>query len=223
MTGLEAGEEEKREHLQKLGPELGVVYHELYNEVVWLHAKWLEYRKLFAKSEKQIELLNATAPFFFYTIESALREDILLHIARLTDHPRSGKSKRLSLLLLPTLTKDRQLADELQTALDACLLKCAFARDVRNKQIAHTNYTLALNPEERVKSLPGVSRQQIGDALDSIAQILNKLTDTPTSFGIFHTLSGGNTLVFYLEEGLKSEKRKRERFRKGNPLPEDFN
>ncbi len=223
MAGIKGGTELKQERIRTFGPELGSVYHELYNEVVWLYAKWLEYRKLYAASEKQIDVLNSTASFFFYTIETVLREDILLHICRLTDHPKKGEAKRLSLLLLPKLVNDRRLADELRKLLEETLQKSEFARDWRNRQIAHSNYSLAINPDGKAVSLPGVSRQQIGDALASIAKVINRLTDdAPTTFDLFHTTAGADALVFYLAEGMKSEKRKRERLLKGSPFPEDF-
>ncbi len=223
MAGIEGGTELKQKHIRTFGPELGLVYNELYNEVVWLYAKWLEYRKLYAASEKQIDVLNETASFFFYTLESVLREDILLHICRLTDHPKKGESKRLSLLLLPKLAKDRKVADELQKLLDECLRNCEFARDWRDRQIAHSNYSLAINPDGKARCLAAVSRQKIGDALASIAKVINRLTDdAPTTFDLFHTIAGADAVVFYLAEGMKSEKRKRERLRSGNPLPEDF-
>lgn len=226
MAGIAGSAELKNEHMRTFGPELGSVYHELYNEVVWLYAKWLEYRKLYAVSDKQIDLLNETASFFFYTIEAVLREDILLHIARITDHPKKGKSKRLSLLLLPKLVKDPKPADELQKLLEATLPKCEFARDWRNRQIAHSNYSLAINPDGKAKSLPGVSRQQIGEALTSIKELMNRVCEAysgdPTEFELFDTISGADTLVFHLEQSVKSEKHKRERLRSGKALPEDF-
>jgi hypothetical protein len=90
-----------------------------------------------------------------------LKEDILIHICRLTDHPKKGEANRFSLLLLPKLVKDRRLADERQKLLEGILQKCEFARDWRNRQIAHSNYSLAINPDGKAESLPGVSRQQI--------------------------------------------------------------
>lgn len=223
MAGITGGTELKQKHIRTFGPELGPVYHELYNEVVWLYAKWLEYRKLYAASEKQIDVLNETASFFFYTIETVLREDILLHICRLTDRPKKGNSKVLTLQLLPKMVKEGKLADELQKLLKECLRNCEFARDWRNRQIAHSNYSLAINPDGKAESLPGVSRQQVGDALASIAKVINRLTDdAPTTFDLFHTISGAESLVFYLEQGVKFEKDKRNRLRMGNPLPGDF-
>jgi len=226
MSGITGSAELKKENIRIFGPALGPVYHELYNEVVWLYAKWLEYRKLYAVSEEQIGVLNETASFFFYTIETVLREDILLHIARLTDHTGKRQSKRLSLLLLPKLVTDPKLAGVLQKLLEDTLQRCDFARYWRNRQIAHSNYSLAINPDEKAKSLPDVSRQQIGEVLASIKEVINKVSKAysgnPTGFELFHSISGADTLVFYLEEAIKFHKHKMNRLRNGKALPEDL-
>ncbi len=225
MADIESGPEAKQEHIQVFGPELGSVYHELHNEVVWLHAKWLEYRKLYAKSEKRIALLNETAAFFFFTIEAVLRENILLHIARLTDPPEQGRFKNLTLLRLPKLVADKALADDLQKLVTESLVRCKFARDLRDKRIAHIDFSIAINPEETSKRLPGVNRQKIGDALASFRQIMNKLNEAfcQSTFGFDHfiTRSGADALVCHLAEGVRSDKRRRDRLRQGKLLHED--
>ncbi len=226
MAAITGSADLKQKHIQTFGPELGPVYFELYNEIVWLYAKWLEYRKLFAAPPEQITLLNKTASFFFYTIEVVLREDILLHISRLTDHPGKSSSKKLSIRLLPDMVKDKKLRDELHKLLEDALGKCVFAREWRNKQIAHSNYYLAINSEEQANVLPAVSRHQIAEAMESIKKVFNRLSeaffDNPIGFDLFHTSSGADTLVSFLEEGGKLRKWKMERFRNGRALPEDF-
>jgi hypothetical protein len=225
MADIKSGPEVKQEHTQIFGPILGPVYHELYNEVVWLHAKWLEYRKLYAKSEKRIALLNETAAFFFFTIEAVLRENVLLHIARLTDPPVQGKFRNLTLRRLPDLVTDKVLADDLQKLVAESLDRCKFARDLRDKQIAHSDLSFAVDVQ--ATPLPGVSRQIIEDALASFRKIMNRLheayfQETEVAFNHFITGSGADALVCHLAEGVRSDKRRRERLRQGKPLPEDW-
>jgi len=226
MADIESGPEVKQEHIQVFGPELGPVYYELHNEVIWLHAKWLEYRKLYATSEKRIALLNETAAFFFFTIEAVLRENILLHLARLTDPPAQGSFKNLTLQRLPNLITDRALAEDLQKLVAEVLDQCKFARDWRNKRIAHSDFSIVTNPGVTSKRLPDVSRQKIEDALASIRQIMNELNEafnqSSVGFDHFITHSGGDELVCHLAEGVRSDKRRRERFRQGKFLPEDM-
>src|SRR5262245_11757372 len=92
-----------QDHIQTLGPQLGPVYNALTNEVTSLHGKWNQYRKLFMGSPKRIDLLNATAGYFFGVLQETLIEDILLHLAILTDPPMSVGRPNLTLRQLPNL------------------------------------------------------------------------------------------------------------------------
>jgi len=65
-----------------LGPVLGPIFDALYNKVVWLHAKWNQYRVLNGESAARVQLLNRAAGFFFTIIQTVLWEDILIDIAR---------------------------------------------------------------------------------------------------------------------------------------------
>ena len=103
MGRQRSSEEVHEEHLRVLGPDLGSLYHVLYNEVTWLHAKWLEYRKLYGHSPERIDLLNQTAAFFFRVVQDVLWEDILLHLARLTGPRKSAGKANLTLLMLPDI------------------------------------------------------------------------------------------------------------------------
>ena len=95
-----------------LGPVLGPLFHALYDEVTWLHAKWKQYRILFAESPERIELLNGIAGFFFRVIQDVLWEDVVLHIARLTDPSRSFGKDNLTLLRLAGTVQEPALSLE---------------------------------------------------------------------------------------------------------------
>lgn len=73
MAENKTADQVRDEHLRTLGPPLGPLYDALYNEVVWLHAKWNQYRILYAESPKRLELLNRTAGFFPDDSECPLR------------------------------------------------------------------------------------------------------------------------------------------------------
>ena len=89
MAESKTADEVRDEHLRTLGPELGPLYSALYDEVSWLHAKWKQYRILFAGSPERIELLNRVAGFFFYMIQNVLWEDVVLHLVDRQRHPLS--------------------------------------------------------------------------------------------------------------------------------------
>ena len=173
MKCQQSGEDLEHEHLQAFGPTLGPVYTALHNEVTWLHAKWLEYRKLYAQSDKRIDLLNATAPFFFQVVHDVLWEDVLLHIARLTDPPEQGRHKNLTLCRLPEAVPDERLAEELRDLVRVAKEQTQFARKHRDKRLAHSDLSLAIGV--KAAQLPDASRQDVEEALDCFRKILNRL------------------------------------------------
>jgi hypothetical protein len=216
--------EVEQEHLRAFGSELGPLYHALHNEVTWLYAKWLEYRKLFAKSDKRIDVLNDTAGFFFRVVQDTLWEDVLLGIARLTDPPKQGQFENLTLLRLPTAVSDSSLATRVRALANAAKGRSAFAREWRNKHIAHRDLSLAI--DAKAEPLPGVSRQNVDDALASFAVVLNALQvhylKSEVGFEHFVAHDDADALVYWLRVGLRSEQLQRKRLDEDRSLPEDF-
>jgi len=225
MSDDRSKDEVEQEHLETLGPTLGPLYHALHNQVAWIHAKWLEYRKLYAKSEERIEFLNRTARFFFGIIQTTIWDDILLHISRLTDPPKRGKFENLTLLRLPDAVTDKKLADDLRVLIDECLDRCQFARDWRDKRIAHNDYFLAL--DSKATPLPGVSRQHIADVLASFSKIINRVYEAyvpDTEIGFDHFIAPGDaeSLVCHLNLAVTLEERRISRLRNGKSQPGDW-
>lgn len=173
MSDLNPAHELEQRHLKVFGPDLGPIYHGLHNDVIWLHAKWLEYRKLFAHSERRVELLNRSAGFFFGVVQDVLWHDILLHIARLTDPPKQNRFENLSLTRLPEMVPDVCLANELRGLLETALQLSEFAREWRNKHIAHRDLEHALTTH--ASPLPGVSRAQLEEVLRGFRAVMNRV------------------------------------------------
>ena len=90
-------EEVRQKYIELMGAELGDVYYALYNEVMWLHARWQEYTDLFAGGPDRLKLLNAAAPFLFRLIQDDFLWATLLHLCRLTDPPEMGKKEKFLL------------------------------------------------------------------------------------------------------------------------------
>ncbi len=163
MNRHQTAEEVKKAHLEAFGPDLGPLYHALEDEVTWFHAKWLEYRKLFAKSEKRIELLNETAGFFFRVVQDVLWDDVLLHIARLTDPAKHGRFENLTLPRLAKGFKNTEIGPEFCQLVDLVESRAEFAREWRNRRIAHRDLPLAL--DLKAQPLPAISRQHVEEVL----------------------------------------------------------
>ncbi len=217
-------EEVKREYLHAMGPELGDLVHGLVNECVWLYRKWDNFVVLFGTSPERIELLNAAAPAFFGLLQSSLWEDILLHICCLTDSPGTARKANLTLRRVPPLVAPRiraEVAGLVKTSVD----RSEFARDWRNRHIAHRDFRLVL--EEPTKPLAPASRAKVKEALRAFSAALNSLTrhymDTTVMFdkAIF-PLGGAETLLHRLRDGVNQETARRKRLESGDFLPEDL-
>jgi hypothetical protein len=224
MAGCRSTPEIEQEHLRAFGPGLGPIYHALHMEVLWLTTKWLEYRKLYAGSAQRIDLLNATAPFFFHMIQGILWEDVVLHIARLTDPARQGSFNNLTLLQLPDAVPNPQLAEATRGLVKIAVAKAGFARIWRDKRLAHCDLDYAL---ERAAALPAASRQDVEDVLASYQAVVNGLhgayLESRVAFG--HVCVGAGDadgLVYNLAEARQVEDRRQQRAREGTSIAEDF-
>ena len=185
----------------KMGAQLGPVFVALHKEVVWLHAKWQEYRELFGHSKERVDLLNRNAAFFFRIIEDSLWEDVLLHISRLTDPPRSAGKDNLSVKCLAPLVPEATLRARVEALASECVAKAAFAREHRNKRLAHADLSHSLN--QKAFPLSGISRAHVEEMLLSFRELMNCLDnqyrDTTVAYEHFITSTGAPALVSRLQ------------------------
>mgnify|MGYP000478989467 CR=1 FL=1 len=215
----------REEHFRVLGPQLGPLYSSLYDEITWLHAKWQQYRQLYATPET-VKLLNQIAGFFFRVVQDVLWEDLLLHIARLIDQPKTKRAKEnLTLLRLAPGIDEPKLAREVRTLVKNVERESAFAVDWRMRRLAHRDLALALN-ERSAQPLPGVSRERMKRALSAITLVMNKIEghfwNSEVAFDYIITQSDAETLTYYLRLAAKAHDQRLEGLRQGRPLPEDL-
>lgn len=225
MAGDDTGNTARNELLAAMGPELGGVFHALYDDLVWLHMRWALYRQLFAGSSARIDLLNETAGTFFYVVQNTLWEDVLLGLAKLADPPKSSGKGNLSLQSLPRLVQDQVFRGKIEVLLHAALASCKSARDWRNRRIAHCDLQVAL--ATNVDPLPGVSHADIEGALLACRELMNSLDlhFRDVTVGYEHSITGprdADSLVYYLNRGLRAEREAERRMLSGDIRPEDF-
>lgn len=149
-------------------------YKSLRNDVCHLHRKWGIFRQLFVSGENVVELLNCVAPGFFSVCKDLLADDVLLSISRLTDPKQSFKSDNLSLEKLICSIDPRKYADlvgELERLFTVTRDKCAFAREQRNKRIAHTDLSTKLD----AIPLSSPTTTNVEAALEAIRAIMNTI------------------------------------------------
>lgn len=217
-------EESKADHIERMGNELGRLYDALWQEVAWLHVKWREYVTLFGTTPSRIELLNKAAPSFFRVIQDSLWEDVLLHIARLTDSPRSMGKHNLSFRQLAKIALDLNIASQIEKLTAAALETSAFARNWRNRKLAHRDLHLALG--QGAEPLPPVSRAQVKEALATLSAILNAVAahylDSTTMFDVDTTSQGAEALLYCIDDGLRFEEERHQRISRGECRQDDL-
>lgn len=218
-------EESKQESIRIMGENLGELYHHLWQELVWLYSKWLEFVELFATKSSRIDLLNETSPYFFRIVEDVLWENITLGIARLTDLPQSFNKDNLTICKIPEYITDIDFKNKITEAINNAKTATSFCRDWRNRRFAHLDYLLSTNKE--TKQLELATREKTKNALSSIANVLNLLSYKYSNSTTAYDFAGGtpgnvNSLLYYLHYGLKSEKEKTERMSNCKELPDDF-
>ena len=197
--------EVREEYIRTMGAELGQLYYELYNELAWLHVKWRQFRELFGKNPEQIELLNRGAPLFFGFLQMTLFDDVLLHLARLTDPPISMGHENLTLRRLAREIEDQALQDQVESLVQDTLRSCEFARDWRNRRLAHADLLAARHPQ----LLAPASRQSVEEALAATREVMNCVEQhyNGVKVGYQDTIApgGADLLVHYLRMGLQAE------------------
>lgn len=218
MGGTRTSDEIKEDLIADLGSDLGGLFFSLYNEITWLTIKWNEFKELFADKESRVEIMNESAPFFFMTIQKVLSENIMLGIARLTDPPKTGRRKNITLKAFLDFIQEESTRKQFQIHLDQVDLDASFARDWRNRWIAHMDHELATDP--KIKPLEPASKEKLRIAIESIHEIYNKAEEaflnTTTSFKFLSTHKGALSLLIRVEDGLLLEKEHYARELKGD-------
>jgi hypothetical protein len=224
MSTHKTVDEVRKHHIEVMGEDLGSFYHALWNELAWLYSKWEEYVELFGTKPSRIDLINRAAGHFFRIVQDSLWEDSLLHIARLTDPPKTAGKENLTIKKLPDLVEEQKLKKQLSELIDIAVKNAEFCRDWRNRRIAHKDLGLAL--ESGAEPLKSASRAQVKEALSSISSVLNALSthymDSTTMFEGIGGSGGAVSLLYVLDDGLRAEDERQGRRKAGDYRAEDY-
>lgn len=193
-------DEVRADYISTMGQELGANFYVLYRELVELHVLWQQYRQLFGESTDTVQLLNRTAGLFFKIVQDELWDSVLLGVSRMTDPPSTGKKKNLTVLSLSQLITDSALRAEVQDLCTKAVTAAEFAREHRNKRIAHQDHNYLSNRNSN--PLSGISRAAVEDMLAALRDVLNRLDnhfrDSTVLYEQFVDDSGARLLVHKL-------------------------
>jgi len=224
MSANRTAEEAEQDYIDKMGEPLGSLYARLWQEVAQLHQNWQEYIELYGTTPKRIDLLNAAAPLFFRLVQNSLWEGTLLHLARLTDPPETGKKSNLTIKRLPELIDDPDAAKRVLSLINKADEATGFCRDWRNRHIAHRDLDLAL--ENGITPLKSASRLSVKEALKAVAEVLRAVSlhtmDTDILFNTPASPYGAGKLIYVIHDGLEVTKKRPEKFERGEYNPTDF-
>jgi hypothetical protein len=214
----------KQDHICKLGPIFGAHYNALYNEVAWLHVRWKQYKELFGTSPTRIEILNQAAGLFFRIVQDGLWEDTLLHLTRLTAPCKSRGKENLTIQALPQLIIDIEFQKEIVVLVGAAINANEFAKDWRNRKLAHTDLNLAI--QQGAEPLAPASRKNITDAINAISRVIQRISEyyfkSDLSFDVITPADDAVSLLYVIRDGLKAEEKRFARLKEGKYLPEDI-
>jgi AbiU2 len=217
-------DEARADALRAMGQELGDLYSALWQEVAWLHAKWEEHVVLFGTKESRVELLNRASPQFARIVQDTTWEDVLLHIARLTDPPKSAGKENLTIQSLAPLVSDPVTRTKVTELVDAANVATEFCRDWRNRHLAHRDLRLALN--RGAQSLKEASRLGVRTALRSIVDALNAISarylDSTSMFEVGPGPGGALNLLHVIDDGLITAEERQSRLTSGCFEPRDL-
>jgi len=217
-------EEVREEGIGLMGPDLGETYILLGASLVELYVKWGLYRAIYGTSEERVKLVNRAAGLFFQTVQNSLWDDILVHISRLTDRPKTAGKESLTILRLSSLIECKETLSVCEKHILVAKERCSFARDWRNRRIAHSDLEHRLNPSS--KPLEAASRKNIDDALASIASVLNVLSRRYIGSTMMYeesvTIGDAEAILYALNDGLRLRAMLPEWKKQGNQVAELF-
>jgi hypothetical protein len=188
-----------------MGTDLGGLYTALTTELIWLHWRWHQYVTLYATRDSRFDLMNSSAPFFFWIIQRVLWDDTLLGIARLAGPESTGPWQNLSLWRIPSLVEDPGLKQEISDRLAAVKENTDFAVKWRNKHLAHRDLDLSLG--RKAEPLPEATKESVNAALSSMSALLNCVQahylDSTTAYKFSAPIGDAEQLLYVVRDGLR--------------------
>jgi hypothetical protein len=194
-----------------ISPELHELFDVLNSEVIWLHTIWELYIQFYGTSDKNYEIMNASAPQFFAILKTILFDELVMILNRLTEKATTfGKSNASleQLIIQMDVVQDAKLITSLKQRLQNIRDSYGAFRTWRDKTLSHNDFTIALQKEAR--DLPGITRKEAESAICEVDDFMNefsisKLIGEQDYKPFMFTHGDGSALMQFLERGVESE------------------
>jgi hypothetical protein len=226
LSRRQSYEEVRDEDFNVMGAELGPIFTQLRQEVAWIQVLWHEYLELYGTSPQRLELLNESGKLFFLIVQKSMWNDILLRICRITDRASMRSRENLTLLRLPELvvSLDSEIVAEITNLVAKAEAASVFAREWRNKKIAHADLEVSLG--QAVTPLPEASRNHVSTAITALHEVLNSVS-LAFRMGAMHPepiigADGALSVLYVIRDGLEADRALRQRIHAGTYTSDDI-
>jgi hypothetical protein len=137
-------------------------------------------------------------------------ETNMLHMARLTDSPKSVGKANLTIRNLPDIVSDQGLKQQLVSLVDEVKEKTTFCRDWRNRRFAHHDLLLAIQ-DGKATPLKRPQKEKVNEALGAMSDALNAIErfyfKGLCDFDAIAAHNGAATLMYILGFGVRERER----------------
>ncbi|HPT31753.1 MAG TPA: hypothetical protein PLW67_07930 [Prolixibacteraceae bacterium] len=167
-----------------------------------------EFKTLFR--EENMDLLNATAPFFFLRLREFYWYGLILAASRFIDPAQSRGNQNLSIKLLGKYANElpARQAEKINANLEKIEHAADIIRQYRHKLISHRDKEMAMLSSI---GLPIVFVESIEEIFETLAETLNifhhHLEDTQVEHDSRLILNGTDRLLHFLSLGVEAGKR----------------
>lgn len=198
-------------NLNNIPSEINEIFEKIKEEVQWLHIHWAYYKELFLGSKLRIDLMNESAPLFFYINQTLLLNEVILSVCKLTDpaqssHDKENMSLDKVLQLIEKEKKNDDLVNKLKTVLAGIKSKKDPFKKHRDKRIAHKDMAVVMSTEG---TIPDISVEMIDNILDEIIEYINTIEEyfnnSKTGYNCISISNDSNSLLGLLKYGFRYE------------------
>jgi hypothetical protein len=197
-----------------LGTDYGSACYHTRQQLWSVWSYWDRYETLYGTKER-VSLLNESSGHFWYSIQEMLFDYILLGLCRLTDPPQTRGRGNLTLRRLYELEPGRYKA-ELRKLVDRAEALTRFARDWRNRRIAHNDLDLTISAVSR---LAPATRKKVSKSLEAIHDVLRWITIRHFDSDMGYLPLGeddANELMVVIDDGLAARRNRRSALERGD-------
>ncbi len=192
--------------LRAFPEEIQEIFEILKSEISLLDVRWRIFKELYVLSSERIDLLNKSAAAYFRITHDVFIDDIFIRIRRLIDVPESKGNKNLSLGQIQASLdseKYQELIRQLTDQLDNIQTLNRPIKNQRNKNIAHSDFNIALRRTSPVES---VTFESIEQTLVAIRNFMNEcelyFLGTTTEYEGYAIGTGGRSLTTKLKKAV---------------------